>query len=107
MLRLWQKSGTNVDDALTLLKLDDHVGNHFERPEWKTWADCVAMLNTNDVDGSIVSALTRKFNLDGLSLVLAAAIKIPSTKDVATRLQDDQLKRWLRYNMSPDTNSSC
>ncbi|KAF1785521.1 hypothetical protein GQ600_2635 [Phytophthora cactorum] len=41
-----------------------------------------------------------KFGLDGASKILATAAKDPKTKEIATKLEEVQLKRWLNMGSS-------
>ncbi|KAG3238655.1 hypothetical protein PI124_g16383 [Phytophthora idaei] len=96
------KSGTKVDDALKLLKLDEVGDDIFMHSDWNTWTKYMAMLNKDNTDEAITAALTRRFGSEKLAEMLAAAQKVPSTKELATKLESAQLKRWMNTGGTPE-----
>ncbi|KAF1789231.1 hypothetical protein GQ600_17412 [Phytophthora cactorum] len=86
------QKNTLVDDAFIALEVDKATGNLLESQQWKDWAVFVIKRNKKDPDESLASALSVKFGLDGASKILATAAKDPKTKEIATKLEEVQLK---------------
>ncbi|KAG2765408.1 hypothetical protein PC129_g7209 [Phytophthora cactorum] len=96
------QKNTPVDDAFIALEVDKATGNLLDSQQWKDWAVFIIKRNKKDPDESLASALSIKFGLDGASKILATAAKDPKTKEIATKLEEVQLKRWLDYGFKPD-----
>ncbi|KAG1684888.1 hypothetical protein DVH05_010182 [Phytophthora capsici] len=76
-------------------KLNEVGDDLLASPQWKVLTQYVTMLDKSKVDENLVWALIRRYGTDGIPSVLAAAKKVPGTKDVATRLEATQMKGWL------------
>jgi hypothetical protein len=92
---------TSADDAFGLLKVDKTADNILETKEWKNWAEYVAMRNPNDPEHSLAAAMLFRFGGDKLSNLLATAASNPTTKELATKLENAQFSRWLGSKVSP------
>ncbi|KAG3113139.1 hypothetical protein PI125_g7607 [Phytophthora idaei] len=96
------QKNTPLDGAFTTLEVGKATGNLLESQQWKDWAVFVIKSSKKDPDESLASALSVKFGLDEASKILAKAAKDPKTKEIATKLEEAQLKRWLNNGDEPD-----
>ncbi|POM62673.1 Avirulence protein (Avh) [Phytophthora palmivora] len=94
-------NAAKIDDAFISLKLDKVSGNLFENPNWKKWTEQVAKASSNDVDDSILSSLTRRYKVDGVTTLLASAKNTPATSELAAKLEALRLKQWLNAGFEP------
>ncbi|KAE9053931.1 hypothetical protein PF002_g33341, partial [Phytophthora fragariae] len=44
---------------------------------------------------SLIATLTAQYGDDGLAKIIEAAKRVPSTEDIAKRVQTEQLQSWL------------
>eukprot|EP00644_Phytophthora_capsici_P012311 jgi/Phyca11/119185/e_gw1.38.89.1 len=118
LLRGWQWRQETPDDLYILLKLStcprnklDKVQNKLlESPLFDVWAKFMISYNQlkpKKFEYDLITTLTYRFGGDReLSKMLLAAEKVPSTKAMASELQNLQITHWLNTMKSPKLVSS-
>ncbi|KAG1694057.1 hypothetical protein DVH05_022074 [Phytophthora capsici] len=110
LLRGWQRRQETPDDLYILLKLDKVQNKLLESPLFDVWAKFMISYNQLKPKKSkydLITTLTYRFGGDReLSKMLLAAEKVPSTKAMASELQNLQLTHWLNKLKSPKLVSS-
>ncbi|OWZ09582.1 Avirulence (Avh) protein [Phytophthora megakarya] len=94
-----------VDDLFVQFKLNVPNTNVFENPAFLKWAQSVDDFNLQNADKapkSMLPTLMRQYETIPLSTMLEAAKKVESTRDVATRLQNEQMKLWKNGGLTTD-----
>ncbi|ETK73882.1 hypothetical protein L915_19227 [Phytophthora nicotianae] len=89
----WAKSGAKDDGVFKLLGLQTVKRDELLRnPAMKTWVSFADMFGRHE---SLLFKLSKHYNEDELASIIFAAKVDPLSKDLATRLQLEQLKKWL------------
>ncbi|ETN06378.1 hypothetical protein PPTG_13723 [Phytophthora nicotianae INRA-310] len=97
------KKNTPAEKAFLAFEVNKATGNLLESPQWKNWAAFVVKRNNNNnPEGSLASAMMIQFGVDKAFEILAAAAKIPKTKEVATKLKEAKINGWLSHGSRPD-----
>ncbi|OWZ19827.1 Avirulence (Avh) protein [Phytophthora megakarya] len=84
----WVKKKKSPQDVLTRLGLGNAGQDLFQKPHFKTWVTYMSMLDNNNANVAMVSALKTQYRFtdEVLSDMIIAAKKVPSSEDVATKL---------------------
>nr|AEK80741.1 Avh144 [Phytophthora sojae] len=96
-LREWLKRGKSTDDVFKLLTLDKAADDLLANPNLNAWINYIKLFNEENPTQkvSLIATLTAKYGDDGLAKLIEAAKKVPSTEDIAKRVQAEQLQSWL------------
>ncbi|EGZ15113.1 hypothetical protein PHYSODRAFT_286251 [Phytophthora sojae] len=101
-LKGWLKDSVSARDAIKLTKLDDAGANLFTSTQWKTFSTYVTMADKSNADQEMATALMGHYGPDKLVDKLAAAAKVPETKEIATKLDDGLIKFWKGLDTEPN-----
>ncbi|KAG2899573.1 hypothetical protein PC114_g13885 [Phytophthora cactorum] len=103
-LQSWLNEGKSADAVFTCTKLTKAGGWPFLKPQFSTWAQYVDELSakTSQKGSSAISTLTRQYGDDKLYEMIERAKFLPETKNLATRLQADQMQHWIATRKDPD-----
>ncbi|KAG6611972.1 putative secreted RxLR effector protein [Phytophthora cinnamomi] len=101
-LARWVKNNKSPKNALIRLKLDKAGDKLFENSQFETWATYMTMLNKQDPDAAMISALSTRYSDDVLSQMLIAAEKVSGSNELATKLQAGQRRVWQSNWKSAD-----
>ncbi|ETM56476.1 hypothetical protein L914_00565 [Phytophthora nicotianae] len=101
--QVWFSTGESGDDIFKLLKLDETGTKLFESPQVTTWASYVDEFNKNAPNKkvSMLTLLARRYEEEDLVKMIEAAKKVPSTEDIAVKLQAE-LKASVGGGKSPE-----
>ncbi|EGZ14919.1 hypothetical protein PHYSODRAFT_286221 [Phytophthora sojae] len=96
-LREWLKRGESTDDVFKLLTLDKAADDLLANLNLNAWINYIKLFNEENPTRkvSLIATLTAKYGDDGLAKLIEAAKKVPSTEDIAKRVQAEQLQSWL------------
>ncbi|OWZ13274.1 RxLR effector protein [Phytophthora megakarya] len=101
-LKFWLATKQSPLDALAKLKLNNGLKDALANPKLKVLEEYLAMLNNkypqNQV--SLLGTLATHYDEDVLANALSRAKRYENTKDIATRLQTEQLEGWLNSQKS-------
>ncbi|OWZ07667.1 RxLR effector protein [Phytophthora megakarya] len=101
-LQVWTSKGTPTDDVYNFLQLNRAGDKLFDTPEFALWVKYLDDRVVTYKDKIVFSTLSAHYSDDVLSQMIVAAKKIPSTENIATKLQADQLRVWLSKEKSAD-----
>ncbi|KAG6958404.1 hypothetical protein JG688_00010527 [Phytophthora aleatoria] len=101
-LRVWLSMEKSADDAFAKLKLNRGVYNALESPKLKTMSNYVDMVNKKypDRQVSLLELLTKKYGEITVAKVLVTVKQTERWKEIATKLQTQQLEGWMNNQMS-------
>ncbi|KAG6616204.1 putative secreted RxLR effector protein [Phytophthora cinnamomi] len=96
-LQEWLKKGESTDDVFKLLVLDDAADDLLANPNLNAWINYIKLFNEENPTkkASLIATLTTHYGDDGLAKIIEAAKRVPSTEDIAKRIQTEQLQTWL------------
>ncbi|KAG6950381.1 hypothetical protein JG688_00014179 [Phytophthora aleatoria] len=103
--RDWLFAKQSPYDAFIIMNLDKTLDNVFEKPLFHIWYNYGLYVNKMNLgeNWNPAAALTYIYGGDGkLADVLMAAEKVPSTKAMATEMQNWQVTLWLHRMMKPE-----
>lgn len=91
------------DEVFKALNLDTAAEKMFGSSPLNAWGKYAASFNAANPDKktSLIGVLTTSYGDDGVVALLAAAKKVPGSEAVATRLQTEQIQRWLSNDKPP------
>uniref|UniRef100_H3GN55 RxLR effector PexRD54 WY domain-containing protein n=1 Tax=Phytophthora ramorum TaxID=164328 RepID=H3GN55_PHYRM len=103
LLREWYMAVKPPMYVFKMLNLQTTGLKLFANPLYTIWTNYIAFFNKVDPEFKVnlLTMLTKELGEKKLSRVLIAAEKVPSTKDIATKLQKEQLKLWLAAERNP------
>ncbi|OWZ05343.1 RxLR effector protein [Phytophthora megakarya] len=103
-LRTWLYHQKSVDDILDTLLLTGKMDDIIQNPNLKLLDDYVVMFNNKYPDRkvSLIKTLKARHGEIDLANALSRAKQFEHTKDIATKLQRQQLKGWLNRKKSVD-----
>lgn len=95
--------GKSADDVLTLLKLDDGVGNLLSNPKLQSLSRYISNLNLKNRKSKVtmVETLKTRYGDASVAKMLEVGKKSKSTENMAKTLQDEQFQIWRRKKQSP------
>ncbi|OWZ21060.1 Avirulence (Avh) protein [Phytophthora megakarya] len=99
------KNNKDVDDVFVKLKLNVPSKNIFEDPKFLKWSQYVEdfnQKNSNKEPKSMLPTLLKHYKDFQLSTMLEAATRVDNTRDMAMKLQSDQMKLWKSRGYTPD-----
>ncbi|KAG6951146.1 hypothetical protein JG687_00013797, partial [Phytophthora cactorum] len=101
-LRFWLAKKKTAAAALVKLKLDRSVGGALASPKLNTLSNYVDMFSKTCPNGqtSLLGAQTAKYGEIGVAKGLVTAKRVTRSKDIATKLQTQQLEGWLNNQKS-------
>ncbi|KAG6945861.1 hypothetical protein JG688_00016340, partial [Phytophthora aleatoria] len=101
-LRFWLAKKKTAAAALVKLKLDRSVDGALASPKLNTLSNYVDMFSKKCPNGqaSLLGARTAKYGEIGVAKGLVTAKRVTSSKDIATKLQTQQLEGWLSNQRS-------
>ncbi|KAE9066004.1 hypothetical protein PF010_g27980 [Phytophthora fragariae] len=89
-------------DVFKILADTKSVEKLFDNRQFLTWLQFVEDPRRTRMATSLMTSLTMKYGDEALIKVIEAAMKVESTKLVATKLQAQQFKHWAAIGKSPD-----
>ncbi|KAE9178857.1 hypothetical protein PF004_g25350 [Phytophthora fragariae] len=91
------------DEVFKGLNLDTAAEKMFGSSPLNAWGKYAGKFNSANPDKqtSLIGVLTTHYGDDGVVALLAAAKKVPGSEAVATRLQTEQIQRWLSNDKPP------
>ncbi|OWZ24727.1 Avirulence (Avh) protein [Phytophthora megakarya] len=94
------KSAGKAFDRFHLTKVD----NLFDNPQFFKWVNYVDDMSVKHPEKATttIPILTARYKDEGLLKMLETAENIPKTKNVATKLLDEQVQHWAATGKSPD-----
>ncbi|OWZ18672.1 Avirulence (Avh) protein [Phytophthora megakarya] len=95
-LRVWKSERTSTDKVFNLLQLNKAGKNLFDSPEFPVWIKYTDDLGGSSRERLMFSTLSRHYPDDVLSQIIIAAKKVSSTQDIATKVQEAQLRTWKK-----------
>ncbi|ETO82884.1 hypothetical protein F444_03026 [Phytophthora nicotianae P1976] len=99
----WLADGKTADGAFNILKLNAEKGDGLlENPALSTWITYVTQLGKDDPYHMLLLKLTRHYSDDELANVLLTAKAGGGTYRIAGKLEQDQLKSWVRDGKTAD-----
>ncbi|OWZ07686.1 RxLR effector protein [Phytophthora megakarya] len=104
LLKGWMINPNSPDAVFLRLKLDEAGENVFQSPFWKMYTEFLERYNKANpktTQFTMVSAFRRISGDEELAKLLMAAEKVPSTKELATKLQAKQMEAWFTADLGP------
>ncbi|KAG3135243.1 hypothetical protein PI126_g18339 [Phytophthora idaei] len=103
-LQSWLNKGKSADTVFTRMHLKKAGHWTLQAPQFSTWLQYVDNLNarTSPKSTSAISTLTRQFGADELYGMIESAKFIPEIKNLAMRLETDQVQYWATIRKAPD-----
>ncbi|ETI54256.1 hypothetical protein L917_02670 [Phytophthora nicotianae] len=101
-LQRWAANNKAPKHALLRLKLDDAGTELFKKAKFGEWVTFMTKRYPENAHAAMISALRTRYSDDVLSKMIIAAKQAPSTKNVATKLQVEQLRAWGKQGKSAD-----
>eukprot|EP00644_Phytophthora_capsici_P018558 jgi/Phyca11/128064/e_gw1.73.148.1 len=103
-LRKWLSKGKSADDVFYRMKLAKTHRWIFNDPQFSKWVQYADDLSAtaSGKGTSAISTLTTQYGDDELYIMLRAAKRYASSEELASKLQTDQLKRWIAIGKDPD-----
>nr|QMU24872.1 PaRXLR48 [Phytophthora agathidicida] len=96
------KKRPTADKAYEALNVKSVNTNLFESQQWNDWATYVRKANPKDPDESIAAGMSVVYGVDRFSDMLAAASKDTKTVEIATKLENAQVNRWIVGGWGPE-----
>lgn len=90
--KMWRSDGKTADDLFTLLRLDKEGEALFKSTMFNTWASYAKLLDKENPEKLMVSAMKTHYSDGNLASIIAAARENSRTEAVASRLQQEL---WL------------
>ncbi|KAG2883764.1 hypothetical protein PC129_g5862 [Phytophthora cactorum] len=100
----WIVNGKTPDVIFMYLNLHKAEESVFQSPLWSMYTNFLEEYNKliPTRQTTMISAFARNYDKEALAKLLVAAKKVPSTEKLATKLQTDQIQRWLDNKDSPN-----
>ncbi|ETL86274.1 hypothetical protein L917_14287, partial [Phytophthora nicotianae] len=104
MLQGWLKKGLLSDEAVGLLSLGNKADNLLSGSLLNAWVSYIKVFNKENPTEKMqtISALTARFGDEALSTMIETAKRMPSTKDVANKIQTKQIQHWMKAGKTPN-----
>ncbi|KAE9024095.1 hypothetical protein PR001_g12752 [Phytophthora rubi] len=98
------KNQEEVFQLFSKMKLVHEKSNLFENPQFLKWTSAVTKgyKDSQAADMAIALTLARQRGDEALAKMIVEAKKVSSTKNVATRLEEAQIKNWLSKEETAD-----
>ncbi|ETI38142.1 hypothetical protein F443_16029 [Phytophthora nicotianae P1569] len=103
-IQRWLTTKDPPDEIFKALKLDEVTDDIFTSPLFNTWSTYLDDFNAKFPDEKVSMIDTFRTNFDDafLAKMFVNAKEIPAMEQLATKLQADQLQRWLANRDTPD-----
>lgn len=101
-LQRWAANKKSPQHALIRLDLDNAGKDLFTKAKFADWVSFMTKRNPQNAEAAMLSALMTRYSDDVLSGMLIAAKKAPETKTIATNLQIQQLRGWMKKGKTAD-----
>nr|AEK80813.1 Avh168 [Phytophthora sojae] len=100
----WSFKDKSTSNVLGKIKFDPKVGEGLDSSRLKTLAENVDMFNKKHPKHkvSLFETLRTSYKEDDLAKALVTAKQTESTREIATRLEQQQFAFWLEKRISPD-----
>ncbi|GMF55043.1 unnamed protein product [Phytophthora fragariaefolia] len=104
VLQGWAAKGKPVGKVFSRLHLTNLGDYLLENPQFMAWVKYVDDFNTMNPTkkSSVIPTLISRYGDDGLFRMVEAAKKVSATKDIAARLEAEQLQYWVAIGKSAD-----
>ncbi|KAG6949366.1 hypothetical protein JG688_00014659 [Phytophthora aleatoria] len=104
LFKVWVVNGKTPDVIFMYLNLHKAEESVFQSPLWSMYTKFLEEYNKVFPmrQTTMISAFARSYDKEALAKLLVAAKKVPSTEKLATKLQTDQIQRWLDNKDSPN-----
>ncbi|KAF4035082.1 hypothetical protein GN244_ATG12851 [Phytophthora infestans] len=102
-IQWWLKDDKTPETVFKLFMLDEKVDDLLTNPQFVAWTKYINHFNVKHPgkETSMVFPIAAHYGDDALFGVLEAAKKVQSTKELASKLQVEQIKKLLSSNESP------
>ncbi|KAE9260880.1 hypothetical protein PR003_g34166, partial [Phytophthora rubi] len=103
-LQRWLVGQKSTDEVFGLLALDKAADSLLASPQLNTWISYMKLFNEKNPTKktSLIATLTAHYGDKGLTKIVEAAERVPSTATIAKRVQNEQIQRWLGHGKTPD-----
>ncbi|KAG6942067.1 hypothetical protein JG688_00018330 [Phytophthora aleatoria] len=100
----WLKKDKDTDAVFLKLELNTAGENIFANPKFLVWAKYVKNYNTkhDDMTTSMLPTLINQYGQSRLARMLEEAKQVGTTKDIATKLQTEQMTLWKHKGVTAD-----
>ncbi|KAG1696731.1 hypothetical protein DVH05_017953 [Phytophthora capsici] len=101
-MKLWRREGLTTDQLFKIYKLDDGATNRLENPGLKIWTRYAdEFINSGD-SKNLFKQLQKTYSDEALSKILINGKTVASTEKLASDLQNQQLRHWLKDLVPPE-----
>nr|QPM65698.1 RxLR23-2 [Phytophthora capsici] len=100
-MKLWRREGLTTDMLFKIYKLDDGATNLLENPGIKIWMRYADELFPGD-STLLFKKLQKTYSDEALSKILINGKTVASTEKLASDLQNQQLRYWLKDLVPPE-----
>ncbi|OWZ01292.1 Avirulence (Avh) protein [Phytophthora megakarya] len=101
-LEKWLEKGKSADAAFLRFHLDKRGNFLFNKPHFAVWVDYADKLSAKFPEMSAISTLTKHYGDDFLYRIIQAGKKRADMKNLALKLETEQMQRWLGARKDPD-----
>ncbi|KAG7384314.1 hypothetical protein PHYPSEUDO_002779 [Phytophthora pseudosyringae] len=100
----WLVNKDPPDEIFNALMADEAVEGVLTSPLFKIWGSYFDDFNAKfpSKKASMIDAFRTTYDDEALAFMLLTAKEVPSTEKLATKLQTDQLQRWLANKDTPE-----
>ncbi|KAF4029609.1 hypothetical protein GN244_ATG18704 [Phytophthora infestans] len=104
MLKDWLKKGLITDETFRMLTLGNAADEFLNGSLLSAWATYIKVFNQESPTQqlSLLATLTARFGDEAVSTMVETAKRVPTTKDVANRVQAEQIQHWMTLGKTPD-----
>ncbi|GMF29048.1 unnamed protein product [Phytophthora lilii] len=96
------KKKKSSEEDFIRLKLDKAGNKLFESPDFSVWVAYTRMVSKTDADAAILTSLTARYGDEALSKMIEGGLRVKSTQEISTKLQQMQFKYWKELGISSD-----
>ncbi|KAG4247681.1 hypothetical protein PC116_g4534 [Phytophthora cactorum] len=102
------KSTENSEERAAALQLHKSGNALLNNPQLSVWMGYMNLFNKVNPTKktSMVAALTAHYGDQGLTRIIEAAKKVPTTSTMAKHLQTEQIQRWMADKKTPEALES-
>ncbi|OWZ16856.1 RxLR effector protein [Phytophthora megakarya] len=98
----WKKDKAQVGDVFKLLRLNEEGGTLLKNPVLQTWVSFVEMRKKNPYELLFLAIRSGRYDEAGLTRMITAAKNDRITGPIAVKLEELQLKNWLKQEKSSE-----
>ncbi|RAW26900.1 hypothetical protein PC110_g16700 [Phytophthora cactorum] len=104
MLEDWLKKGLITEDTFKLLTLGNAADDLLNGSMLSAWVTYIKVFNQENPTQkmSLLATLTARFGDEAVSTMVETAKRAPKTKDIASKVQAEQIQNWKKLGKNPD-----